>query len=107
MSEPLTPDRQAIENLVFDAVGEVNRQLRAEQRLEPSLATPLSAEGGGLDSLGILNLLVLAEQRIGAAWGLDVLLADDDALSREPSPFRTLGSLADHIEHVLAREMKT
>lgn len=98
-------DRPAVEDLLFAAVAEVNRQLPHEQRLEPSLETPLTGAGGRLDSLGVLNLLVLAERRIQNLYGVDVMLADDEALGREPSPFNTLGSLADHIQGVLEREV--
>jgi len=98
-------DRPAVEALLFDAVDELNRQLRADQRLERSPDTPLTGDRGRLDSLGMLNLLVLVEQRIRAASGVDLLIADDQALAMEPSPFRTLGTLTDHVTEALARAL--
>jgi acyl carrier protein len=98
-----TVDKRAIESLLFTAVAEVNRQLPKDRRLDPTRDTRLSGAEGRLDSLGILNLLVLAEQRIQSTFGIDVLLADDEALAREPSPFLTLGTLADHMQDVVER----
>lgn len=93
-------DRAQAEALVYAAVDQLNRQLRKPQRLDKSPSTPLA--GGGADSLAVLNLLVLAEERIVKAYGVEVVLADEQALAAEPSPFRTLGSLAEHVQAVVA-----
>jgi len=96
-------DRARAQALVYDAVDQLNRQLRKPQRLKKSPATLLA--GGGVDSLGVLNLLVLAEERIAKSYGVEVVLADEQALAAEPSPFRTLGSLAEHVQIIVARRL--
>jgi acyl carrier protein len=98
-----TIDREQAMTLVYAAVDQLNRQLRKNQRLDKSPTTPLAGAGGGVDSLGVLNLLVVAEERIAKAYGVEIVLADADALAMEPSPFRTLGSLAEHIQAVVER----
>lgn len=96
-----TIDRERAVALLYGAVDELNRQLRKSQRLDKSPTTPLAGVPGGVDSLGVLNLLVLAEERIAKTYGMNIVLADEEALAMEPSPFRTLGSLAEHIQAVV------
>jgi D-alanine--poly(phosphoribitol) ligase subunit 2 len=48
-----------------------------------------------------VNFIVSLEQGIADEFGLAVTLADEKAFSRETSPFRTVGSLADYVmEHL-------
>lgn len=89
-------DKNEVFRLLCTAVDDLNQQLRKDARLEKSPTTPLTGDGGRLDSLGLLNLLVFAEQQIETAYGVSVMLADDDAMAKEPNPFRTLDTLADH-----------
>ena len=100
-----TIDREQAAALVYGAVDQLNRQLRKDQRLAKSPTTPLAGAPGGVDSLGVLNLLVMAEERIAKAYAVDIVLADEEALAAEPSPFRTPGSLAEHIQAVVERKL--
>ena len=50
-----------------------------------------------LDSLGLVTLLVDLEQRLDEEYGLSLTLADERAMSRQQSPFRTVQALADYI----------
>jgi acyl carrier protein len=50
-----------------------------------------------LDSLGLVTLLVDLEQRLDEEYGLSLTLADERAMSRKQSPFRTVQALADYI----------
>lgn len=56
-----------------------------------------------LSSLGLVSLIVDIEQTIEERWGLSLALADERAMSRRHSPFRTVGTLADYIVE-LARD---
>ena len=99
-----TVDQARIFEWLYAAVDEVNRQLRKAQRIDKSPDTLLTGEGGVLDSLGMLNLLVAIERRIEQHSGLIVTLADEESLSQDPSPFRSLSSLAEHIQRVVDRK---
>jgi acyl carrier protein len=94
-------DARVLEALLR-AVDEVNQQLPGERRLERSEATPLTGESGSLDSLGLINLIVAAEQKIQETFVATITLTDERAMSREESPFRTIGTLADYITSLLA-----
>lgn len=98
-------DTEKIKELLWSAVDELNQQLRRDQRLAKSPEEPLTGEGGRLDSLGLINLLVLTEQRIEAEYGCQVMLADERAMAAESSPFATLGTLAEHVRKVLEQKL--
>ena len=59
--------------------------------------TPLLGDGSVIDSLTLVTLLISAEERLEEETGRAVTLVDERAMSKRASPFRTLGTLADHI----------
>lgn len=59
------------------------------------------AEGARLDSIGLVTLVAEVEARVAEELGRDVVLADERAMSRGRSPYRTVGSLAAFAEEVL------
>ena len=88
-------------NLIYDAIDEVNQQLPPGQPLEKSPDTVLFGKSSRLDSLGLVNLVVGIEQRVGDEFGVAVMLANEKAFSQKSSPFRTVGSLAEYVDALL------
>lgn len=88
-------------NLIYDAIDEVNQQLPPAQQLAKSPETVLFGKAAQLDSLGLVNLVVAIEQRVGDQFGVAVMLANEKAFSQKSSPFRTVGSLAEYVESLL------
>jgi D-alanine--poly(phosphoribitol) ligase subunit 2 len=84
--------------LILAAAREMNEQLENKIPLENGPEAPLFGAQGVLDSLGLVTLLVAVEQAIEEAFGIPLVLADEKALSRGKSPFRTVGALAQYIE---------
>jgi acyl carrier protein len=82
---------------IYDAIDEVNPMLEAEAKLEKSPSTLLADESSGLDSLGILNLVVATEASIERAFGREVMLSDDIASEDGATSFRSVQTLRDHI----------
>ena len=93
--------KQRIINLIFNTIDEINSQLSKEQQLRKSTKTVLFGKNGNLDSLGLVNFLVITEQNIEDEFDVSIALADERAMSQKNSPFRTIGSLADHIDRIL------
>ena len=89
---------------IFSAIDDVNQLLPKEQRLEKDLDAGLYGEIGKLDSLGLINLIVATEERIEEFFGVLVSLADERAMSKKDSPFRTVGTLLNHLSLILARK---
>ena len=93
---------QRILKTIYQAVDEINLQLPDEDRLKPTVDTLLwSKSGGGLDSMGLVNLIVLTEQKVEEEFGKAINLADEKAMSQENSPFQSIGTLAEYMASLL------
>jgi len=92
-------------NKVMEAVEELNLQLEEHQQIAVAPDTVLFGKGGKLDSLGLVNLIVILEGILQDAYNLEIALADERAVSQKNSPFRTVQSLADYI-FTLAKEQE-
>lgn len=62
----------------------------------------LYGAGGTFDSLGLVNFLADLEQAIATAYGRELVLASERALSRTRSPFRDVDALTDYLAELLA-----
>jgi D-alanine--poly(phosphoribitol) ligase subunit 2 len=89
--------RDRILDVIYVTIEELNEELEPEVRLERAPETMLYGEYGQLDSLRLVQLLVAAEQRIEDEFGVSLILADEHALARTTSPFRSVGTLADYV----------
>ena len=68
-----------------------------QQNLAVNRDTPLLAEGALIDSFDLVSLVVAIEDRLAQA-GQFVEVIDEAATTGKDSPFRTVGSLAQHIQ---------
>ena len=96
--------REKILEAVSAAIADVNLTLPPDERLDSRLETPLSGAGGRLDSLGLVNLVVEAEQQIEARFGTTIDLAGKDAANAAENPYATVGSLVTFIAGLLAEQ---
>ncbi len=95
---------EAIQLLLRKAVEKFNDQSPPDQQLQDSPDTPLFGQDGKLDSLGLVNFILLVEEEISLYCGAYISLANDKAMSRKRSPFATVQSLADYISELLGDE---
>lgn len=98
--ERMTEDAKIIA-IIYDAIDEINELLPAEQQAQKSLDAVLVGQAGCLDSFGLVNLIVAVEQRVNDEFGIALTLADERAMSRSRSPFRTVATLRDYIAGLL------
>lgn len=87
--------------ILFEVVDELNKQLPKQERLERSLDTALSGSSGRLDSLGLINFIIMAEQKLGAEFGTQISLTGEAATSEGQEAFATLKTLSDHLVRML------
>jgi len=82
------------------------RELSAEQGIEIKQAlgpdTRLFGEGGLLDSMALVSLVIAVEQAVEEKYDTPVALADEKALSQRSSPYRTIGTLASYAAQELS-----
>jgi acyl carrier protein len=87
-------DNKAIE-LVKSVVKELSDELGYESLREPSRDTVLFGGTEGIDSLSLVQIVAQVERLAEDQFAKRVVLADDRAMSRRTSPFRTVGTLAE------------
>ena len=87
---------QAVIDLIIKTAEELSDQEELELDGDMGPATRLFGEGGVLDSMGLVSLVIAVEQEIEEKFGVSVALADEKALSRRNSPYRTVQSLAEY-----------
>ena len=96
---------EKITQMLFSVIDELNQLRPVEEHLEKDLETPLAGDSGRLDSAGLINLIVVTEQKTAAELGLPIVLTDDHTMSQVNQVFSTLGTLADYI-HLLLNEKR-
>ncbi len=94
-----------LSEILFPVIEEAKRNIESASGLEASPEAPLFGDGG-LDSMGLVQFIILVEERLQDVAGVELTLASDKAMSRRSSPFQTLGTLAEYIGECLAEEGK-
>lgn len=92
---------------VIDAVAEFNLSLPEDKHVSNDPDAVLFGDGSGLDSLGLVNVVMTAEQYISDETGEDIVLASEAAMSRKRSPYRSLRALAEYAVEVCNQEAAT
>jgi hypothetical protein len=64
--------------------------------------TPLTGKEAVIDSVGFVTLLITVEQGLNGVVDLAADFMEHGSVGEETNPFRTLGSLADHIYDLVA-----
>jgi acyl carrier protein len=91
------PGKEDISRIMLAAIDDFNESQPQDRKLGNLPETNLFGAKGQLDSLGLVNFIVLLEQRIGDELGTAITLADEKALSQTRSPFLTVNSLTEYI----------
>lgn len=90
-------NRNSVLSTIFSVIEEINESLEPTEQISKNENTVLFGKDGVLDSIGLVNLIVALEQKIESNWGRSVVLADEKAMSRKTSPFRTVAFLVDYV----------
>jgi acyl carrier protein len=90
-------ERARVETAVFEAIDKMNTQLPKGIVIEKTSDATLYGKTGKLESLDFVAFIMEVETAIQNEFGVDFMLTDEDLLSKEKSPFLTVGSLIDHL----------
>ncbi len=99
MSDPLRDANNAkarLISIILAACEELNPTLAKPIDLSRGAQAPLYGSEGPLDSLALVSLIVGVEQTVQDEFNVTVGLADERAMSRKSSPFKTVDTLADY-----------
>lgn len=97
------PPNQAVLDVVYSGISDLNQQLPRDQRIEPFPSSVLFGNGGTLDSMALGNLIVILEQKLESFFGFSIDLTQDDPFSPTSGHFRTIHSLCDFVESAAER----
>ncbi len=86
------------------AVREINLSLPEEKQLSEDPQATLFGDGSDLDSMGLVNVVMAAEQHISDETGEDIVLASEAAMSRKRSPYRSIHALAEYAVEITSVE---
>lgn len=101
MSEDTKMD--ILEDILYPALDEAKENIETAKTIK---ATPDSILFGsdGMDSLGLVQYIVLVEEKVADLTGLEITLASDKAMSRNRSPFLNLKVLGEFVDELLKEE---
>jgi acyl carrier protein len=88
--------------VVKTVVHELSEELGYDSFADAGPDTPLYGDATGIDSLSLVLIVAAVERAAESTFDKRVLLADERAMSRRNSPYRTLGTLADLLRERLA-----
>jgi D-alanine--poly(phosphoribitol) ligase subunit 2 len=90
----------AVQAVIHAAIDELNQQLPEGGKLQKAPAAVLVGDGGVLDSLGLITLLVDIEQALAEKLSIVVPLLDELMAAREGQhTFHSVGALTQWVAH--------
>ena len=87
--------------LIFASIDELNLELDEHEKISKTENTSLFGSGDSLDSLALINLITIIEQKLEEETGDYVSLADERTMSLEESPFKTVATLKNYINTLI------
>jgi acyl carrier protein len=84
-------------SVILGAVREYNQQVPVDRRISETPETTLFGAKGKLDSLGLVNLILIVEEHLKDECHVSLTLADERAMSEQRNPFGNVQSLASYI----------
>ena len=89
-------------NLVLEVVHELGADQENKELMEATEKTRLFSEH--LDSMGIVFLVTELESKISDELDVHVALADERAMSKKTSPFRSVKTLVKYAQELIEEE---
>ncbi len=93
--------REEVLAIILSALESLNLELPEAERVKVGPTTPLFGPDATLDSLSLVSVIVDVETALTMRWDAPISLTDDRAMSREISPFDTVGTLTDYVLELL------
>lgn len=96
-------NREKIVQLILEALSSVNELLPEHKRIPATADSSLYGRKRRLDSLGLVRLLAMLEQRIEEECSISINFGEDIDRLQKVRPFRTVQTLADYV-YLLMKE---
>jgi acyl carrier protein len=93
----MSPEPKQVEALIAASLVQLRKDLALPDLETVNGSTPILGGESDLDSMAVVHLIVDLEGRLEEAYGLNWILADERALSRKRSPFRSVADLCEFV----------
>jgi acyl carrier protein len=90
-----------VTDVILKALAELNQMLPPGKQIPVAPDVVLSDDGGHLDSLGLVNLILAVEKGVAEQFGVQISLSDERALTQDNSPFRNARALAEYVSRLI------
>ena len=97
-------EAQVALDALYSVMDELNEERPEDEKLARDPATPLYGAEGNLDSIDLVRLVVMLEQKINDITDRAISITDDRALSQHESHFQTVRTLADYVMQLMREE---
>lgn len=87
--------------IIYDAIDDLNLDLNDEEKIEKSESTEIFGSNSRIDSMGLVNLITVIEEKLEEKTGKFISIADEKAMSLSSSPFKNVLSLKNYIEDLI------
>ncbi len=86
-----------IEQIILNALTNLADELESEELRNPNKDTKIYGIDGNLDSLSLVSLIADLESELSEKLNINIVLADEKAMSMRNSPFRDVATLTQYI----------
>jgi len=93
----MSPESKQVESLIAASLVQLRQDLALPELAQITGTTPILGGDSDLDSMAVVHLIVDLEGRLEEAFGKNWILADERALSRKRSPFRSVADLCEFV----------
>jgi len=95
------PDRTQITAIVLKTLHDLGEDLDIKELKEAGEQTRLFGAKSALDSMNLVSFIADVEERIADELKVEIILANQKAVSRTHSPFRKVSSCIDYIMELI------
>mgnify|MGYP002631269679 CR=1 FL=1 len=100
----MPPNRTEISKIILQTLHELGEDLEKPELQTADESTRLFGARSELDSMNLVNFIADVEERISDEFEIDLILANQSAMSRSHSPFRRVSSCIDYVMELIAAE---
>ena len=93
--------KEKIFELIKESILCLNEEWGIPELENPTSDTLLFGHHSSIDSLALVFLIAEVEERLKDSFERDIVIADEQVMSRTHSPFRQVSSLSEYIETLL------
>ena len=101
-TKSMDPDRNEIADIVLKTIRELGEDIGIDELKTADEKTRLFGTKSTLDSINLVNFIADVEDCISDEFGIEIVLANQNAISRTHSPFRRVSSCIDYIMELIS-----